>query len=156
MPICSCPHCQTYLKVKESQLNVAQGFVKCVDCEGLFKAKDFVVRQKVASIDWLPEGVSDIDLVRRLGTYVRGRNSFDKRQIDYLLEHPAEAGQPAAVPNDQEHRAAQPVPMPEPPPRSESPAPAKSGGTNWTLAALVALTVLILQLFFILLSRQAV
>ena len=155
MPICSCPHCQTYLKVKESQLNVAQGFVKCVDCEGLFKAKDFVVRQKVASIDWLPEGVSDIDLVRRLGTYVRGRNSFDKRQVDYLLEHPAEAGQPAAVPNDQEHRAAKPVPMPEPP-RSETTAPAKSGGPNWTLAALVALTVLILQLFFILLSRQAV
>ena len=70
MPICSCPHCKTYLKVKESQLNVAQGFVKCADCQGLFKAKDFVARADVASIDWMPDSISDIELVRRLGTYV--------------------------------------------------------------------------------------
>ena len=92
MPICSCPHCKTHLKVKESQMNVAQGFVKCADCQGLFKAKDFVARADVASIDWIPDGISDIELVRRLGTYVRGRNSFSKEQADYLLEHSGQNG----------------------------------------------------------------
>ncbi|HFC8537819.1 TPA: MJ0042-type zinc finger domain-containing protein, partial [Neisseria bacilliformis] len=106
MPICSCPHCNTFLKVKESQLNVAQGFVRCTDCQGLFKAKDFVAKQQVSSIDWMADGVSDIETVRRLGTYVRGRNAFDKQQIDYLLEHPADGSQAAAVPHDRERLAA--------------------------------------------------
>lgn len=152
MPICSCPHCNTFLKVKESQLNVAQGFVRCTDCQGLFKAKDFVAKQQVSSIDWMADGVSDIEIVRRLGTYVRGRNAFDKQQIDYLLEHPADGSQAAAVPHDHERLAARAVPLPAPPERA-APAAAKSGDTNWTLATLVALTILILQLFYILLTR---
>ena len=152
MPICSCPHCNTFLKVKESQLNVAQGFVRCTDCQGLFKAKDFVAKQQVSSIDWMADGVSDIETVRRLGTYVRGRNAFDKQQIDYLLEHPADGGQAAAVPHDRERLAARAVPLPAPPERA-APAAAKSGDSNWTLATLVALTILILQLFYILLTR---
>ena len=153
MPICSCPHCNTFLKVKESQLNVAQGFVRCTDCQGLFKAKDFVAKQQVSSIDWMADGVSDIETVRRIGTYVRGRNAFDKQQIDYLLEHPSDGSQAAAVPHDRERLAARAVPLPEPPPRTAAPAAAKSGDTNWTLATLVALTILILQLFYILLTR---
>ena len=65
MLICSFPHCKTYLKVKESQLNVAQGFVKCADCQGLFKAKDFVARADVASIDWMLDGISDTEPQRQ-------------------------------------------------------------------------------------------
>ncbi|MGF6147091.1 MJ0042 family finger-like domain [Kingella potus] len=151
MPICSCPHCNTFLKVKESQLNIAQGFVRCTDCQGMFKAKDFVAKQQISSIDWMADGVSDIEAVRRLGTYVRGRNAFDKQQIDYLLEHPADGSTPAAVPHERPRSSAQAVPLPEPPAAAVS---SKSGeGTNWTLATLVALTILILQLFYILLTR---
>ncbi len=154
MPICSCPHCKTYLKVKESQLNVAQGFVKCADCQGLFKAKDFVARADVASIDWMPDGISDIELVRRLGTYVRGRNSFSKEQADYLIEHP---GQGDALPpglEDKGHYAARKVPLPQIPVQAQVAAPVKSRENNhWMVAALGMLTVLILQLFYIALNR---
>lgn len=39
MPACFCPHCKTRLWVKETQLNVAQGFVVCQNAKGCLKPK---------------------------------------------------------------------------------------------------------------------
>ncbi len=62
MPACFCPHCKTRLWVKETQLNVAQGFVVCQKCEGMFKAKDHLASTKEPIFNDLPEAVSDVKL----------------------------------------------------------------------------------------------
>ncbi|MDO4877873.1 MAG: hypothetical protein Q3966_01075 [Neisseria sp.] len=139
MPICACPHCKAYMKVKDSQMNVAQGFVRCTDCQGLFKAKDFVYTKNLGtSIDFLPDALSDIETVRKLGAYVRGRNAFTYKQTKQLLEHPKDG-----LPEETSPYAARPVPLPS----------SDKGGNRWTVAALAALTVLVCQMFYILLNR---
>ena len=76
MPACFCPHCKTRLWVKETQLNVAQGFVVCQKCEGMFKAKDHLASTKEPIFNDLPEAVSDVKLVHRIGTHAMARNRF--------------------------------------------------------------------------------
>ncbi len=138
MPICACPHCNAYIKVKEKQMNVAQGFVRCTDCQGLFKAKDFIYTKNIGtSIDWLPDAVSDIETVRKLGAYVRGRNAFTLKQTELLL-----ARKEGGLPEELMPHAARPIPL-----------PAAKGGNRWTVASLAALTVLVCQMFYILLNR---
>ena len=46
MPACSCPRCHTQIWVKDEQLKIAQGFVVCTKCEGLFKATENIVDLK--------------------------------------------------------------------------------------------------------------
>ncbi|HEZ1582971.1 TPA: hypothetical protein WIJ98_000549 [Neisseria meningitidis] len=136
MPACFCPHCKTRLWVKETQLNVAQGFVVCQKCEGLFKAKDHLASTKEPIFNDLPEAVSDVKLVHRIGTRAIGKKQISRDEIAGILNGgttqpdipPATAATPAAAPPA---------------------APARQDGFNWTIATLFALIVLIMQLSYL-------
>ena len=79
MPACICPHCKTSLWVKDTQLNVAQGFVVCNKCEGLFKAKDSLAPSSApANPDTLPNAVTDVRLVHDMGGNIRNRKPATK------------------------------------------------------------------------------
>lgn len=152
MPACICPHCKTSLWVKDTQLNVAQGFVVCNKCEGLFKAKDSLAPSSApANPDTLPNAVTDVRLVHDMGGNIRNRKQLSRHEIANLLDS-AERAQKA---KEEEARRAE-----EEKRRTEefqalmaaAAKPAKSEeGFNWTLAVLVALTVLIMQLFYLVL-----
>ncbi|HFC8541288.1 TPA: MJ0042-type zinc finger domain-containing protein [Neisseria lactamica] len=141
MPACFCPHCKTRLWVKETQLNVAQGFVVCQKCEGLFKAKDHLASTKEPIFNDLPEAVSDVKLVHRIGTHAIGKKQISRDEIAGILNGgttqpdtpPAPAAAPAAAPQ---------VSVPPA-------APARQEGFNWTIATLFALIVLIMQLSYL-------
>lgn len=141
MPACFCPHCKTRLWVKETQLNVAQGFVVCQKCEGLFKAKDHLASTKEPIFNDLPEAVSDVKLVHRIGTRAIGKKQISRDEIAGILNGgttppdipPATAATPAAAPQ---------VTVPPA-------APARQEGFNWTIATLFALIVLIMQLSYL-------
>ncbi|MCL6016987.1 hypothetical protein M5Z38_08235 [Neisseria meningitidis] len=141
MPACFCPHCKTRLWVKENQLNVAQGFVVCQKCEGLFKAKDHLASTKEPIFNDLPEAVSDVKLVHRIGTRAIGKKQISRDEIAGILNGgttlpdtpPAPAAAPAAAPQ---------VTVPPA-------APARQDGFNWTIATLFALIVLIMQLSYL-------
>nr|WP_101072382.1 MJ0042-type zinc finger domain-containing protein [Neisseria meningitidis] len=140
MPACFCPHCKTRLWVKETQLNVAQGFVVCQKCEGMFKAKDHLASTKEPIFNDLPEAVSDVKLVHRIGTHAIGKKQISRDEIADILNGgttlhdtpPAPAAAPASP------RIAEP-----------SVAPVRQEGFNWTIAALFALIVLIMQLSYL-------
>ncbi|MBJ1822569.1 hypothetical protein H8A06_03300 [Neisseria meningitidis] len=137
MPACFCPHCKTRLWVKETQLNVAQGFVVCQKCEGLFKAKDHLASTKEPIFNDLPEAVSDVKLVHRIGTRAIGKKQISRDEIAGILNggttQPDIPPAPAAAPQ---------VSVPPA-------APARQEGFNWTIAALFAFIVLIMQLFYL-------
>ena len=114
MPVCACPHCKTQLWVNDAQLNIAQGFVVCSQCEGLFQARDHT-RPTPPKL--------------QAGKEVRTRKVLSKNEIADLLDGML------------------------PPEAKAAPAAAKAQPFNWTLASLVALTVLIMQLFYLLLLR---
>lgn len=141
MPACFCPHCKTRLWVKETQLNVAQGFVVCQKCEGMFKAKDHLASTKEPIFNDLPEAVSDVKLVHRIGTHAIGKKQISRDEIADILNGgttlhdtpPVPAAAPAAAPQ---------VAVPPA-------APARQEGFNWTIAALFAFIVLIMQLFYL-------
>lgn len=141
MPACFCPHCKTRLWVKETQLNVAQGFVVCQKCEGLFKAKDHLASTKEPIFNDLPEAVSDVKLVHRIGTHAIGKKQISRDEIADILNGgttlhdtpPAPAAAPAAAPQ-----------VAVPPAAS-----ARQEGFNWTVATLFALIVLIMQLSYL-------
>lgn len=152
MPACICPHCKTSLWVKDTQLNVAQGFVVCNKCEGLFKAKDSLAPSSApANPDTLPNAVTDIRLVHDMGGNIRNRKQLSRHEIANLLD----STERARKAKEEEARRAE-----EEKRRTEefqalmaaAAKPAKSEeGFNWTLAVLVALTVLIMQLFYLVL-----
>lgn len=134
MPICVCPHCKARLAVKDTQMNLAQGFVVCTKCEGLFQAKHHISNTPhKASPEQLPGAATDTKLVRSIGSAVRSRKALSKHEIADLLDNIRADGAKtqAAV-------------------KAEAP---KKEGTNWTLAALTALTVLIMQLFYLVLMN---
>ena len=127
MPACTCPHCHTDLWVKDAQLNLAQGFVVCHQCEGLFKAKDPPADPKAqVQPESLPAAVTDVRLVHNIGPQVRQHKQLSRNEIADLLDGVTLSPKPASA------------------------AQTKSG-VNWTLASLVALTVLIMQLFYLIL-----
>ena len=145
MPACTCPHCKTPLWVKDTQLNVAQGFVVCNKCEGLFKAKDNLADPKAAyRPDALPNAVTDVRLIHNIGPQIRQHKQLSRNEIADLLDN-ARRPKPSAP---QPQAAAQPAPVAM---QSTAPAAPKEA-VNWTLASLVALTVLIMQLFYLVLS----
>ncbi|WP_373740655.1 MJ0042-type zinc finger domain-containing protein [Neisseria sp.] len=129
MPACSCPHCKTRLWVKDNQLNIAQGFVVCSHCEGLFKAKDHVVKNgdRFQSAT-LPNAVTDVRLVHDMGKAVRERNVLSRHEIADLLDNGSKV---AALKAQVQQK--------------------KQGGFNWTVASFVAMGVLVMQLFYIIL-----
>ncbi len=138
MPACFCPHCKTRLWVKETQLNVAQGFVVCQKCEGMFKAKDHLASTKEPIFNDLPEAVSDVKLVHRIGTHAIGKKQISRDEIADILNGGTTLHDtpPAAAPASP--RIAEP-----------SVAPVRQEGFNWTIAALFAFIVLIMQLFYL-------
>ena len=152
MHACICPHCKTSLWVKYTQLNVAQGFVVCNKCEGLFKAKDSLAPSSApANPDTLPNAVTDVRLVHDMGGNIRNRKQLSRHEIANLLD----SAERARKAKEEEARRAE-----EEKRRTEefqalmaaAAKPANSEeGFNWTLAVLVALTVLIMQLFYLVL-----
>lgn len=138
MPACFCPHCKTRLWVKETQLNVAQGFVVCQKCEGMFKAKDHLASTKEPIFNDLPEAVSDVKLVHRIGTHAIGKKQISRDEIADILNGGTTLHDtpPAAAPASP--RIAEP-----------SAAPVRQEGFNWTIAALFAFIVLIMQIFYL-------
>lgn len=130
MPACTCPHCQTHLWVKDAQLNLAQGFVVCRSCEGLFKAKDYLSDvQETVEPQALPGAASDVRLVHSLGAQVRLHRQLSRNEIADLLDGVTLSPKPDAA------------------------VTRKKAGFNWTLASLIALTVLIMQLFYLILAN---
>lgn len=131
MPVSVCPHCQTQLWVKDAQLNVAQGFVVCSHCEGLFQARSHLVDTPEGTTpESLPAAITDAKLVHNIGPQVRTHKTLSKNEIADLLDDML----PAAA-------------------KTEAAPAAPKAGFNWTLASLVALTVLIMQLFYLILLR---
>lgn len=134
MPICVCPHCKARLAVKETQLNLAQGFVVCTKCEGLFQAVHHISNTPHKALpEQLPSAATDTRLVRSLGAAARSRKALSKHEIADLLDN--------VLPADAQARQAAPTAAP------------KKEGFNWTLATLTALTVLIMQLFYLILMN---
>ncbi|WP_193618212.1 MULTISPECIES: MJ0042-type zinc finger domain-containing protein [Neisseria] len=153
MPACICPHCKTSLWVKDTQLNVAQGFVICNKCEGLFKAKDSLAPSSApANPDTLPNAVTDVRLVHDMGGNIRNRKQLSRHEIASLLdsaERAKKAKEEAARRAEDEKRRTEEFQALM---AAAAAKPAKSEeGFNWTLAVLVALTVLIMQLFYLVL-----
>ncbi|WP_301885610.1 MJ0042-type zinc finger domain-containing protein [Neisseria uirgultaei] len=140
MPACFCPHCKTRLWVKETQLNVAQGFVVCQKCEGLFKAKDHLASTKEPIFNDLPEAVSDVKLVHRIGTHAIGKKQISRDEIAGILN--GGTTPPDIPPATTAAPAATPAPV-------QTAAPARQEGFNWTIATLFALIVLIMQLSYL-------
>ena len=120
MPACSCPHCKTPHWVKDAQLNVAQGFVVCTRCSGMFKAKDYLSGNLPADPAHLP--------VHNIGAQILKHSKLSRKEISDLLN--------SALKEES---------------KAEGPAAVKTrkDGFNWTLASLIALTVLIMQLFYL-------
>lgn len=131
MPVSVCPHCQTRLWVKEAQLNVAQGFVVCSQCEGLFQGRTHLTEATPSdNPESMPPAVTDAKLVHNIGPQVRSYKTLSKSEIADLLDDMLPtAAKTQAVPT------------------------IKKEGFNWTLASLVALTVLIMQLFYLILLQ---
>ncbi len=100
MPVCACPHCKTQLWVNDAQLNIAQGFVVCSQCEGLFQARDPVRR----AVD-RPGGDALQDLVARTADALRmalaqhtgqtvvfvGHDSVNRAMLLQALDQPLSA-----------------------------------------------------------------
>lgn len=137
MPACFCPHCKTRLWVKETQLNVAQGFVVCQKCEGMFKAKDHLASTKEPIFNDLPEAVSDVKLVHRIGTHAIGKKQISRDEIADILNGGTTLHDTPPAPTAAPQVAVPPA------------APARQEGFNWTIATLFALIVLIMQLFYL-------
>lgn len=126
MPLCVCPHCNTQLWVKDNQLNLAQGYVVCRSCQGLLQARSHIrPTPENFNPDLLPTASSDTKLVHQIGTRVRAQRQLSRQEIAELLDN---------ILNPERNRALLPAPAKE---------------TNWTLPCMVALTVLIIQLFYL-------
>ena len=106
----------------------------------MFKAKDHLASTKEPIFNDLPEAVSDVKLVHRIGTHAIGKKQISRDEIADILNGgttlhdtpPAPAAAPASP------RIAEP-----------SVAPVRQEGFNWTIAALFAFIVLIMQLFYL-------
>ena len=106
----------------------------------MFKAKDHLASTKEPIFNDLPEAVSDVKLVHRIGTHAIGKKQISRDEIADILNGgttlndtpPASAAAPASP------RIAEP-----------SAAPVRQEGFNWTIAALFAFIVLIMQLFYL-------
>lgn len=123
MPACTCPHCQTNLWVKDTQLNLAQGFVVCHQCEGLFKAAAHLADLgDHFQAEALPAAVTDVRLVHNIGAQVRQHKQLSRNEIADLLD-----GVTLAI----------------------KPEPAAKSGFNWRTACAVAAAVLAIQLVYL-------
>lgn len=125
MPACSCPHCHTPLWVKDTQLNVAQGFVVCRQCEGLFKANAHILANDGHfQEEALPAALTDIRLVHNIGTQMRQHKQLSRNEIADLLDGITLSPPIAPIQN-------------------------KKNSINWGMASLIAFAILIMQLFYL-------
>ena len=98
MPACSCPHCKTPHWVKDTQLNVAQGFVVCTRCSGMFKAKDYLSGNLPADPAHLPVAVTDVRLVHNIGAQILKHSKLSRKEISDLLNSALKEEPKAEVP----------------------------------------------------------
>lgn len=157
MPVCTCPHCKTRLWVKNTQFNVAQGFVVCSKCDGLFQARGHITAtpDEPEPID-LPNALTDTKLIHALGPKVRAKKVLSKNEIAELLDnmHSGDETKLSVEPSPIEEKVEVVPTQPEaavPPVVVPAAAQPAKESVNWTLATLIALTVLIMQLFYIIL-----
>lgn len=128
MPACTCPHCRTNLWVKDTQLNLAQGFVVCHQCEGLFKAAAHLAELgDHFQAEALPAAVTDVRLVHNIGAQVRQHKQLSRNEIADLLDGITLAPKPEAA----------------------ATTAATARGFNWHIACAVAAAVLLLQLVYL-------
>lgn len=170
MPVSVCPHCKTQLWVTHNQMNVANGFVKCSQCSGLLQAKHFLKKKQTERTDAMQEAVSDAALVSKIGLQIRQYKALNKDEVCNLLvgiPPTGEAGQAtkgqkslskAEIADllDNLHADARKKPASAADSKmlkSDDKAQSRKSEMNWTLAVMVALTVLILQLFYLLLMN---
>ncbi|ASK27186.1 MJ0042-type zinc finger domain-containing protein [Neisseria chenwenguii] len=129
MPACTCPHCATNIWVNDSQLSVAKGFVVCTKCEGLFKAKENLADLKgQIQTKPLPSATNDKRQEKHTPPKAPERR-LSRNELADLLDNvitTSNAANAAAAVQEKE-------------------------GVNWTLAVMIALTVLIMQLFYLVL-----
>ncbi|ALG67557.1 zinc-ribbon and DUF3426 domain-containing protein [Beggiatoa leptomitoformis] len=62
-----CPHCQTIFRLNTAHLNVAQGYVKCVNCQHTFDASKNLMKEipkdlKNKAITVVPEALTEDDI----------------------------------------------------------------------------------------------
>ena len=133
MPLCVCPHCSTQLWVKDSQLNLAQGYVVCRTCQGLFQARSHTrpIPENFHP-DLLPAAQTDTKLVQKIGTPVRTHKQLSRGEIAELLDN--------MLTNEQKSLALADMLQNQ-----------NKQDFNWTLPSMVALTILIIQLFYLVL-----
>lgn len=136
MPLCVCPHCETQLWVKDSQLNLAQGYVVCRTCQGLFQARSHTrPTPEHFHPELFPAAQTDTQLVQKIGTPVRASKQLSRQEIAALLDNVLTNEQKSLALADMVKQQQQIKP------------PARE--FNWTLPAMVALTILIIQLFYL-------
>lgn len=122
MPACTCPHCRTNIWVKDTQLNLAQGFVVCHQCEGVFKAASHLTKAGGRfQAESPPAAATDARLVRNIGAQVRRHKQLSRNEIADLLDGITLAPKPEAT----------------------------ARGFNWHIACAVAAAVLLLQLVYL-------
>ena len=172
MPVSVCPHCKTQLWVSNNQMNVANGFVKCSQCSGLLQAKHFLDKSQAERTIKMQEAISDAALVSKIGLQIRqykalskdevcnllvglppngevdtfsktGQKKLSKAEIADLLDDLHADAKKKIAPLDTLNKTTQVT----------NKLHTRKSETNWTLAVMVALTVLILQLFYLLLMN---
>jgi len=113
--------------VKDEQLKIAQGFVVCTKCEGLFKATENIVDLKGKfQPEVLPTAMTDLRLSRGGKMPVQSQKQLSRNEIADLFDSFTVAPKPAAA-------AAAPAspsctPGSAPPARSRSVSAARRGG----------------------------
>lgn len=172
MPVSVCPHCKTQLWVSNNQMNVANGFVKCSQCSGLLQAKHFLDKSQTERTATLPEAISDAALVSKIGLQIRQYKALSKDEVCNLLvglpphgeaDTSGKSGQKklskaviADLLDDLHADAKKKIPAIDTQKKNsktDAKPHTRKSEMNWTLAVMVALTVLILQLFYLLLMN---
>jgi predicted Zn finger-like uncharacterized protein len=59
LPITRCPHCKTAFRVRESQLTLRHGMVRCGACRGVFNAIQHLLHQRGNTITIMPASGTD-------------------------------------------------------------------------------------------------
>ncbi len=59
LPITRCPHCKTAFRVRESQLTLRHGMVRCGACRGVFNAIQHLLHQRGNTITIMPASGSE-------------------------------------------------------------------------------------------------
>ena len=94
----------------------------------MFKAKDYLSGNLPADPAHLPVAVTDVRLVHNIGAQILKHSKLSRKEISDLLNSALKE---------------------EPKAEEQAVVKTRKDGFNWTLASLIALTVLIMQLFYL-------